>query len=138
MAVYVHTTPISCAAIMTAAWRAYRISRQCRFAAGDETGKRRFLPSLFAKCLRTAWADARVEQRNAAAREADRLAAQLQYSIRTSQIDFARRMEPQQRAARIAALNDELVLLDYAPLGVRALPKRAALRDELSVLEAAA
>ncbi len=138
MAVHAHTTPISCAAIMTAAWRAYRVARQCRFAAGDETGKRRFLPSLFAKCLRTAWADARAEQRNAAAREAGRLAGQLQDAIRASQRDMVARMAPEARSARITSVRSDLTLLDYAPWGVRTSQRRADLRAELSLLEAAA
>lgn len=137
MAVHATTTPINCAAIMTAAWTGYRTARQCRFAAGDETGKRRFLPTLFASCLRRAWEDARAEQRNAMAREADRLAVQLQDRIRQSQRDLVARMAPEARAARITSVRGDLTLLDYAPWGVRTSLRRADLSAELSLLEAA-
>lgn len=123
--------------ILRKAWAAYRVARVGVFAAGDVDGKRVFVRSLFGRCLRRAWADAKAEARSANAREATRLAEQLQASIRASQVDLAARMDPMARAARIASLRDELTLLDYAPWGVRTSDRRSNLSAELRLLESA-
>lgn len=124
--------------ILRKAWASYRVARVGVFAAGDKDGKRVFVRSLFARCLRRAWDDAKVEARSANAREATRLAALLQASIRASQSDLAARMTPEARSARMASLRDELTLLDYAPWGVRTTTRRTELRAELAILETAA
>lgn len=124
--------------ILRKAWASYRIARLGRFASGDETGKRRFLRPLFARCLSTAWANAKAAARSANSREAARIAEQLQASIRASQADLAARMDPMARSARIASLRDELTLLDYAPWGVRTSDRRSNLSAELRLLESAA
>lgn len=124
--------------ILNKAWAAYRVARVGVFAAGDVDGKRVFVRSLFARCLRRAWDDAKADARSANSREAARIAAQLQASIRASQADLAARMSPQARSARIAALRDELTLLDYAPWGVRTADRRSNLTIELQLLETAA
>lgn len=125
---------------MAAAWKAYSIARLTRWAAGDETGKRKFLPKLFANCLATAWADVRKEQFAVASREADRIAAQLQVTIRISKIDLARRMDPAARAERIRTLLTELSFagsFSGAWNYDSRLSRTAELKDELSILQAA-
>jgi hypothetical protein len=124
--------------IFCKAWAAYRIARVTVFAAGDENGKRAFVRALFVRCLRRAWEDAKAEARSANAREAARLAAQLQVRIAASQRDLAARMDSQARSARIASIRDELRMLDYAPWGVRTSDRRANLSAELGILQAAA
>lgn len=124
--------------ILRKAWATYRVARVGVFAAGDTNGKRVFVRALFARCLRRAWGDAKVEARSANSREAARLAAELQDKIAASQRDLAARMAPEARSARIAAIRDELTVLDYAPLGVRTSHRRMHLGSELSVLEHAA
>ena len=125
---------------MAAAWEAYRIARPARWASGDETGKRVFLPNLFSNCLANAWADLRKEQFAEQAREADRIAAQLQAKIRQSRIGLAKRMAPEARADRIRVILTELSFegsfsgrWSYD----RAIHREAELRDELSILQAA-
>ena len=59
MAVHAHTTSFDLAAIMKDAWLRYRNARPAIYAAGDSGPKRPFLPTLFAKMLRHAWADAK-------------------------------------------------------------------------------
>jgi hypothetical protein len=44
--------------ILKAAWQSYRLARMGIFLPTDDT-RRAFIPSMFAKCLRAAWADAR-------------------------------------------------------------------------------
>lgn len=137
MATHAHITSVNLSAILTDAWRRYRLARPAFFAAGDVGTKRMFLRNLFAKMLRTAWADAFAAIRAAAGREAERLAGLLQAGIRQGQVDLARRMAPEQRSARIASIRDEITRLDYAPLGINVRMKRAALSDELAILAAA-
>ncbi len=124
--------------LLRKAWASYRIARVGVFAAGDENGKRRFVRSLFARCLRRAWADAKAEARSANSREVARLAAELQTKIDASKRDLAARMDPQARSARIASIRDELRMLDYAPWGVRTVQRRHDLGAELSLLNSAA
>jgi hypothetical protein len=124
--------------ILRKAWAAYRIARIGRWAAGDESGKRCFLRPLFARCLRTAWEDAKADARSANSREAARLAEQLQARIRASQADLAARMDPMARSARIVEIRGELQVLDYAPWGVRTSQRRADLGIELQLLETTA
>jgi len=124
--------------ILRSAWAAYRVARLAVFASGDEIGKRAFVRSLFARCLRRSWDAAKVEARSANSREAARLAEQLQVRVRASQADLAARMSPEARSARIASLRDELTLLDYAPWGVRTSSRRSQLGAELEVLAHAA
>lgn len=124
--------------ILRKAWASYRVARVAVFAAGDANGKRVFVRPLFARCLRRAWDDAKVEARSANSREAARIAAQLQVRIRASQADLAARMDPMARSARIASLRDELTLLDYAPWGVRTTDRRSNISIELQLLETAA
>ena len=114
--------------VFAAAWKAYRIARPAFWAAGDETGKRRYLPALFARLLRTAWAHAR---------KADATARRFMELQQRGQVAIARQMEPGERSARISAIRDRLEVLDYAPFGVRAVEKRAALKGELAALTAA-
>ena len=114
--------------VFTAAWSAYRTARPAFWATGDETGQRRFLPALFARLLRTAWADAR---------KADAAARRFLELQQRGQVAVARQMEQGERSARIAAIRDQMEVLDYAPFGVRAVEKRAALKAELAVLTAA-
>lgn len=114
--------------VFIVAWSAYRTARPAFWATGDETGQRRFLPELFARLLRTAWADAR---------KADAVARRFLELQQRGQVAVARQMEQGERSARIAAIRDQMEVLDYAPLGVRAVEKRAALKAELAVLTAA-
>lgn len=123
--------------ILRQAWASYRVARLGVFAAGDDNGKRVFVRSLFARCLRRAWDDAKAGARSAASREAARLAAALNVRIAASQRDLAARMEPEARSARIAALRDEMATLDYAPWGVRTRTRRANLGAELAILKSA-
>ena len=123
--------------ILRKAWAAYRIARVGVFAAGDENGQRKFVRSLFARCLRRAWEDAKAEARSANSREAARLAAELQTKIDASKRDLAARMNPQARSARIASIRDELTMLDYASLNARTGNRRFELRAELALLETA-
>lgn len=124
--------------ILRKAWASYRIARMGVFAAGDADGKRRFVRSLFARCLRRSWEDAKTEARSSNSREAARLAAELQVRIRASQADLAARMDPMARSARIVEIRGELQVLDYAPWGVRTGHRRADLNIELRLLEGAA
>ncbi|HEV2517920.1 MAG TPA: hypothetical protein VGV07_21895 [Devosia sp.] len=124
--------------ILRSAWAAYRLARPAVFAAGDETGSRAFLRPFFAKMLRRAWEDAKAEASTANAREATRLATELQARIRASQADLAARMDPMARSARIVEIRGELQVLDYAPWGVRTSQRRADLGIELQLLETTA
>lgn len=125
---------VSSSAVLTTAWKSYRIARLARWATGDETGKRRFLPDLFAGLLRTAWADAKKAARIAASNETARAFVAAQRRVAVAK---AAAMPEAERSARIAAIRDDLEILQYAPLGVRVSQKRAALTDELAVLTAA-
>lgn len=115
-------------AVLIAAWKSYRVARPSIWATGDETGQRRFLPELFARLLRTAWADAR---------KADAVTRRFLELQQRGQVAVARQMEAGERSARISEIRDRLEVLDYAPFGVRAVEKRAALKAELAVLTAA-
>lgn len=119
---------------LTAAWSAYRIARPAIWATGDETGNRRFLRDLFARLLRTAWANARK-----AARDAEHAATVAAFvgAQRRSHLAVAAALTPGERSAAISRARDDLALLDYAPLGVRTSQRRANLRAELSTLTAA-
>jgi len=134
MATRATTTSFDRAEIFRSAWAAYRRARPTIFAAGDETGARRFLPSLFAKMLRSAWTDAK-----AAARHAVHLATAATFveAQRRSRVAVAQAMTPGERSAAITRACDDLTLLDYAPLGVRASERRAHLKAELAALSAA-
>ena len=120
--------------VFTAAWSAYHLARPATWAAGDETGHRRFLRDLFARLLRTAWANAKKE---AAHRARVETALSFVAAQRRAAVAKAAAMEPGERSARIASIRDEIELLQYAPLGVRVAQKRAALTGELAVLTAA-
>lgn len=124
--------------ILRKAWASYRVARTVVFLSGDVDGKRKFYRPVFVKCLRRAWEDAKAEARTANAREANRLAAELQTKIVASQRDLAARMDPQARSARIASIRDELTVLDYASLNARTGNRRFELRAELALLEKAA
>ena len=123
--------------ILRSAWSAYRIARLGVFALGDGNGKRAFVRSLFARCLRRAWDAAKAEAVSSNAREAARLAAALMVKVRASQADLAARMAPEVRSARITSIRDELTVLEYASLNVRTGNRRTDLRAELSILETA-
>jgi len=125
---------------MAAAWKAYRIARLTRWAAGDETGKRAFLPKLFANCLANAWADLRKAQFAEQSREADRIAAQLQAKITASKIDLSKRMDPAARAERIRSILTELSFesgFSGSWSYDAALTRNADLKEELAILQAA-
>lgn len=125
---------------MAAAWKAYRTARLTRWAAGDETGKRAFLPKMFANCLANAWADLRKEQFAEKSREADRIATHLIAKIRASKIDLAKRMPPVVRAERIRAILTDLSFAGGFTSGWTydcALTRNAELRNELAILQAA-
>jgi hypothetical protein len=124
----------SSSAVFTAAWSAYHLARPAIWATGDETGNRRFLRDLFARLLRTAWANARKAAANDASTETARRFVEAQRRVAIAK---AAAMEPGTRSARVAAIRDEIEILQYAPLGVRVSQKRAALTDELAVLTAA-
>lgn len=118
-------------AILTAAWKAYRVARPCFFATGDETGSRRFLRDLFGKMLTKAWADAKKAAQHADHQATVRAFVEAQRRVAIAK---ASAMEPGARNARIAAIRDDIEILQYAPLGVRVSQKRAALTDEFSAL----
>jgi hypothetical protein len=123
--------------ILLLAWVAYRIARLGVFAAGDETGNRRFIRTLFARQLRDAWADAKkADQQARAAREADEAAHRFLDVQRSACIALAASWPLEQRAVRASSLRDEITLLDYAPWGVRAAERRAALTAELDAVVA--
>jgi hypothetical protein len=121
-------------AILTAAWKAYRLARPAIYAAGDTAAHRSFLRPLFGKMLRKAWADAKA----AAARDvhAATVAAFVDAQRRSHEA-VAKAMSPSERSAAITRARDDLALLDYAPLGVRTSHRRAELTTTLSVLTAA-
>lgn len=123
---------------MAAAWKAYRIARQCRWHARDTESRKVFLPTLFAACLRTAWDDVRKEQRAEQVRRIDRIAAQLNDKIRQSQVDLASRMPPAARADRIRTILTELSFAGSFSGSWsydRALHREAELRRELAILQ---
>jgi hypothetical protein len=115
-------------AVFAAAWKSYRVARPALWATGDDTGERRFLPELFARVLRTAWADAR---------KADATARRFLELQHQGRVAVAAAMEPVERSAAISRAREELTTLDYAPLGVRTSQRRADLRATLSALTAA-
>lgn len=120
--------------IIRTAWASYRIARPCFFATGDETGTRRFLPDLFAKMLRKAWADAK----KAASFTSHQATVEAFVAAqRRSRIAVARALTPGERSAAISRARDDLTLLDYAPLGVRTSERRANIKAELDALTAA-
>lgn len=121
--------------IFRAAWADYRLARPAFFALGDGAGKRVFLPSLFAKALRGAWADtkaAEVQARRTA--EANAAAEAFMATQHRGRVDLAARMTAGQRSVRISSVRDEITLLDYAPWGVRVSDRRASLLAELAAL----
>lgn len=107
--------------IFHAAWVAYRLARPAIFAAGDETGHRRFLRDLFARLLRTAWANARKQSRNVA--------------LTVHDVVGAVRLSDAAKAARLAEINAELQAQDYSDAPTN-WPRRAAWRAELARLAA--
>lgn len=120
-------------AILTAAWKSYRLARQCYFVAGDETGRRSFLRELFGKMLRMAWADAK---KAAAIAASDATAAAFvvaQQRVMTAKVAA---LSLGERSRRVTELRDELDHLDYAPLGVRVSNRRTQLTAELSAFTA--
>lgn len=124
---------INRATLFKAGWNAYSLARQCVFASGDETGKRRFLPDLFAKMLRRAWAEAKTT----AARAIETATARAFIAAQSrAMADKAAALSPGERSLRISQLRDELTLLDYAPLGVRTASRRRELAAELSAFAA--
>ena len=123
--------------ILLSAWAAYRLARLGVFAAGDESGNRHFIRSIFARQLRNAWADAKkAEQLARAALEADEAARRFLDAQRNARIALAASWSPAQRSVRASSLRDEITLLDYAPWGVRAAERRTALTAELAAIEA--
>jgi hypothetical protein len=119
--------------ILTSAWKSYRLARPAIFAAGDETGNRRFLRDLFAKMLRRAWVDAKAA---AARSSADAIACALVAAQRRVMAEKVAAMSPGQRSVRISQLRDELTTLDHAPLGVRTMNRRRDLNAKLAVFTA--
>lgn len=124
--------------LLRKAWADYRIRRLGVWAAGDENG-RRFIRSLFAKALTSAWSEAKAKAaQGLRAREVEATAARFIEAQRRRWVEVVSAWTPGQRSARIAAIQDELALLDYAPWGTRVSDKRAALTEELAAIEAAA
>ena len=123
--------------ILLAAWAAYRLARLGVFAAGDETGNRHFIRTIFARQLRNAWADAKkADQQARATREADEAAHRFLDAQRNARIALAASWSSEQRSVRASSLRDEITLLEYAPWGVRVSERRAALTAELDAIEA--
>jgi hypothetical protein len=123
--------------ILLSAWAAYRLARLGVFAAGDETGNRHFIRSIFARQLRNAWADAKkADQCAQHALEADEAAHRFLDAQRHARIAQAASWTPETRSLHASSLRDEITLLDYAPWGVRAAERRAALTAELDAIEA--
>jgi len=119
----------SCSAIFRAAWAAYRIARTGYCALGDENGRRKFLPELFAKMLRQAWADAKAA---AARRAVDDPAREFVAAQQRATVARVVAMSPGERSLRISQIHDELTVLDYAPLGARTANRRRDLTAELN------
>ena len=71
-------------AIFAFAWASYRLARPAIFAAGDDTGKRCFVRSLFARMLTQAWAEAKAA-RAQALREELALVDYAPLGVRTSE-----------------------------------------------------
>lgn len=117
--------------ILRSAWASYRIARTAIWAAGDESGKRAFIRQLFAKMLRSAWDSAKKTARAVTDTATAFVAAQ-----RRVQVAAVAAMEPMARSSRIVEIRSELQVLDYAPLGVRTLQRRAHLGAELQMLNA--
>lgn len=120
--------------IIRTAWASYRLARPAIFAVGDETGQRPFLPQLFAKMLRKAWADAKKASRH---QDHQATVAAFVEAQRRSRIAVAKALTPGERSAAIGRARDDLTLLDYAPLGVRTSERRANIKAELDALTAA-
>lgn len=120
--------------LLRKAWAAYRIARTGYFALGDENGRRKFLPDLFAKMLRQTWADAKAV---AARRAVDDTAREFVTAQQRATMARLAAMPAGERSARISQLRDELTLLDYAPLGVRTSQRRHQLNAELNAYAAA-
>lgn len=121
--------------ILHSAWAAYRIARPAIFAAGDNSTKRVFLRSFFAKMLTRAWAEAKRAEAN---RSANTIAAELVARIEAKRTAAVAAMAHADRSARLSHIVDEIRLLDYAPLGVRLAGRRAELFAEIAALEAVA
>ena len=117
--------------ILRSAWAAYRLARMGYGYSnrGNVNGKATFLRDMFAKSLRTAWAEAKSVGVTAAA------FVTAQARVQTA---AAAAMDPMARSARIAAIRDELQVLDYAPFGVRTGQRRQNLGAELATLANAA
>ncbi len=118
--------------ILRSAWAFYRAARPAFFAKGDTADKRMFLGHLFSKMLVRAWAEAKKAAATLAA-----TAAQFLEAERRAQTAAAAAMDPMARSARIVAIQSELQVLDYAPLGVRTIQRRQNLGAELQLLSAA-
>lgn len=111
--------------LLSAAWKSYRLARPCFNAAGDVGTKFTFLRDLFAKMLSKAWADAK----KVAATAQALVAAQARITA-----DKVAALPAGERSVRISKIRDELVTLDYAPLGVRTAYRRRDLTAELYAL----
>ena len=115
--------------ILTAAWKSYRLARPCIHALGDESGKRMFLRDFFAKCLRKAWAEAKVAAADAARNSVAQAFVAAQARMMVEKVAA---MPTGERSLRISQLRDELTVLDYAPLGVRTANRRRDLNAQLA------
>ena len=124
-------TMINRSELLRKAWAAYWTARVWYFAVGDENGRRRFLPSLFANMLRQAWADAKAA---AARRAVDDTAREFVAAQQRAAVARVSALPAGERSARISQLRDELTLLDYAPLGVRTAGRRADLHAQITAL----
>jgi hypothetical protein len=121
------------AAIMRAAWTHYHLRRMGVFAAGDETGHRHFILSIFATALSISWAEAKKRadtERRLAAAIAEHVAIVAEIS--------APKFTGPAAVARIAAIENELRVIEYSdawsiPTGAR----ERHLRAELNGLRAA-
>lgn len=95
--------------ILLAAWTDYRVRRLGVWAAGDENG-RRFIRTMFAKALTSAWAKAKRE-----AADAVRRAAEYQGPVATI-MGAVNLLDAVQKARRVAELRNEML---WQEMGVR-------------------
>lgn len=124
---------LSRSAILSAAWKEYRLIRPLVFALGDESGKRCFLPKTFATALRKAWTDAKRDTAHQTAVDTARAFVAAQARVMAEKVAA---MPAGERSLRVSQLRDELTLLDYAPFGVRTANRRMHLDAELTAFTA--
>ena len=90
----------------------------------------------YATTEKTPFSTKKADQQARATREADEAARRFVDAQRNARIALAASWSLEQRSVRASSLRDEITLLDYAPWGVRAAERRAALTAELDAIEA--